>query len=106
MLNTASTHAFLPDPGFTARYSATEHAIVGFSLGLRSGPGPDGIGVTVLCPGRDTRILDSQRNRLGTFGRPAAEPFGAGSILMAVEPQVRELRQLAGGDALERDAPH
>ncbi|MFF4779366.1 SDR family oxidoreductase [Microtetraspora fusca] len=137
VMNTASTHAFLPDPGFTALYSATKNAIVALSLGLRTELEPDGIGVTVLCPGQvDTRILDSQRNRPGTFGRRAAEPFGTGPVPMAIEPgQVAreavegvlrgaplvfalpshgrdlfhsQVRELwqLAGDALQRDAPH
>lgn len=87
VMNTASTHAFLPDPQGTALYSATKHAIVGLSLGLRTELAPEGIGVTTLCPGQvATRILDSQRHRPGAFGRPAAEPFGTGAVPMAMEP--------------------
>ncbi|MEV4394799.1 SDR family NAD(P)-dependent oxidoreductase [Nonomuraea sp. NPDC049607] len=87
VMNTASTHAFLPDPQGTSLYSATKHAIVGLSLGLRAELEPDGIGVTILCPGQvATRILDSQRNRPDVFGPPAAELFGTGTVPMAIEP--------------------
>lgn len=87
VMNTASTHAFLPEPEYTALYSATKHAIVGLSLGLRAELAPEGIGVTVLCPGQvGTQILNSQRNRPERFGRPAAEPFGTGVIPMGIEP--------------------
>ncbi|MFI6317750.1 SDR family NAD(P)-dependent oxidoreductase [Nonomuraea sp. NPDC050556] len=103
VMNTASTHAFLPDPRHTALYSATKHAIVGLSLGLRAELAPEGIGVTVLCPGQvATRILDSQRNRSEAFGERASEPFGTGVVPMAIEPG-----QVAR-DAVEgvlRDAP-
>ncbi|MGF6888653.1 NAD(P)-dependent dehydrogenase (short-subunit alcohol dehydrogenase family) [Nocardia sp. GAS34] len=88
VMNTASTHAFLPDTSHTALYSATKHAVVGISLGLRPELADDGIGVTVLCPGQAaTGILDSQRNRPATFGRRGAEPFGTGVIPMAIAPQ-------------------
>ncbi|MFQ6331280.1 SDR family NAD(P)-dependent oxidoreductase [Nocardia sp. CWNU-33] len=86
VMNTASTHAFLPDPGKTGLYSATKHAIVGISLGLRSELAADGIGVTILCPGQAaTRILDAQRNRPDSFGRHADEPYGIGVIPMAID---------------------
>ncbi|WP_214325371.1 SDR family NAD(P)-dependent oxidoreductase [Nonomuraea sediminis] len=87
VLNTASTHAFLPDPQGTTLYSATKHAIVGLSLGLRGELASDGIGVTILCPGQvATRILDSQRHRPAGYGRRAAEPFGTGIVPLAIEP--------------------
>ncbi|MBP1161101.1 NAD(P)-dependent dehydrogenase (short-subunit alcohol dehydrogenase family) [Rhodococcus sp. PvR044] len=88
VMNTSSTHAFLPDPGFTALYSAAKHAILGLTLGLRSELAAEDIGVTALCPGQAaTRILDSQRNRPTEFGRPATEPFGTEIIPMAIEPE-------------------
>ncbi len=94
VMNTASTHAFLADPGHTALYSATKHAILGMTLGLRSELAADDIGVTVLCPGQAaTRIMDSQRNRPAAFGRKAPEPFGTGIIPMAVTPE--EVARLA-----------
>lgn len=81
IMNTASTHAFLPDPGFTGLYSATKQAVVAISRALSTELAVDGIGVTVLCPGQvTTRILDSQRNRPSHFGSPAAEPFGTDVI--------------------------
>ncbi|MFE2995435.1 SDR family oxidoreductase [Nocardia sp. NPDC059246] len=87
VMNTASTHAFLPDTATSALYSATKHAVVGVTLGLRSELADDGIGVTLLCPGQAaTRILDAQRNRPDSFGRRAREPFGTGVIPLAIEP--------------------
>ncbi|WP_327145944.1 SDR family NAD(P)-dependent oxidoreductase [Nocardia sp. NBC_01327] len=103
IMNTASTHAFLPDPAGTALYSATKHAILGLSLGLRGELAADGIGVTTLCPGQAaTRILDAQRTRPAAFGRPAAEPFGTGVIPMSIEPA--EVARLAV-EGVRRDAP-
>ncbi|MFE0156504.1 SDR family NAD(P)-dependent oxidoreductase [Nonomuraea sp. NPDC059007] len=103
VLNTASTHAFLPDPRGTALYSATKHAIVALSLGLRGELGGEGIGVTVLCPGQvGTRILDSQRNRPTAYGERAGEPFGTGAIPMAIAPS-RVARDAVEG--VLRDAP-
>ncbi|MET8428318.1 SDR family oxidoreductase [Nocardia sp. NPDC004860] len=87
VMNTSSAHAFLPDTSHTALYSATKHAILGLSFGLRAELTPDGIGVTTLCPGQvATRILDSQRSRPEVFGQHAAEPFGTGVIPLAIEP--------------------
>lgn len=89
IMNTASTHGFLPDPGYTGLYSATKQAVVAISRGLRQELAPDGIDVTLLCPGQvASRILDSQRNRPERFGPNAAEPFGTGVIPVGtIEPE-------------------
>lgn len=89
IMNTASTHAFLPDPGYTGLYSATKQAVVAISRGLRQELAPEGIDVTLLCPGQvASRILDSQRNRPERFGPNAAEPFGTGVIPVGtIEPE-------------------
>ncbi|MET8520168.1 SDR family NAD(P)-dependent oxidoreductase [Nocardioides sp. NPDC004968] len=89
IMNTASTHAFLPDPGYTGLYSATKQAVVAISRGLRQELAPEGIDVTLLCPGQvASRILDSQRNRPERFGPNAAEPFGTGVIpIGTIEPE-------------------
>jgi NAD(P)-dependent dehydrogenase (short-subunit alcohol dehydrogenase family) len=86
VMNTASTHAFLPDPSYTAPYSATKQAIVALTQGLRHELKEDGFGVTLLCPGQvDTGILNSQRNRPEQFGRRADEPFGTGGIPFSLD---------------------
>ncbi|WP_406031926.1 SDR family NAD(P)-dependent oxidoreductase [Nocardioides sp. NBC_00163] len=89
IMNTASTHAFLPDPGYTGLYSATKQAVVAISRGLRQELAPEGIDVTLLCPGQvASRILDSQRSRPERFGPNAAEPFGTGVIpIGTIEPE-------------------
>lgn len=98
IMNTASTHAFLPDPGYTALYSATKQAVVAISRGLRQELAPDGIDVTLLCPGQvASRILDSQRSRPERFGPRAGEPFGTGVIPVgAIEPEEVARTAVAG----------
>ncbi|GAB2443039.1 SDR family oxidoreductase [Nocardia tengchongensis] len=102
VMNTASTHAFLPDTATSALYSATKHAVVGITLGLRPELAEDGIGVTLLCPGQAaTRILDAQRNRPEGYGRRAREPFGTGVIPLAIEPH--EVARIAVDGILRGD---
>lgn len=98
IMNTASTHAFLPDPGYTGLYSATKQAVVAISRGLRQELAPEGIDVTLLCPGQvASRILDSQRNRPDRFGPNAAEPFGTGVIpIGTIEPEEVARQAVAG----------
>ncbi|MFC9392748.1 SDR family oxidoreductase [Streptomyces sp. NPDC057027] len=97
MMNTASTHAFLADPSFTALYTATKHAVVALTQGLRHELREEGIGVTLLCPGQaGTRILDSQRNRPERFGRRADEPFGTGDMPFAIGADEVARRAVAG----------
>ncbi|KRA38650.1 MULTISPECIES: SDR family NAD(P)-dependent oxidoreductase [unclassified Nocardioides] len=98
IMNTASTHAFLADPGFTGLYSATKQAVVAISRGLRHELASDGIDVSLLCPGQvASRILDSQRSRPERFGPRAAEPFGTGVIPVGtIEPEQVARRAVAG----------
>jgi NAD(P)-dependent dehydrogenase (short-subunit alcohol dehydrogenase family) len=73
-VNTASMAGFLPGIGFSP-YTATKFAVVGMSEGLATQLAPDGIGVSVLCPGWvNTNISDSGRNRQSGYGSaPARE---------------------------------
>jgi len=98
IMNTASTHAFLADPGYTGLYSATKQAVVAISRGLRHELASEGIDVTLLCPGQvASRILDSQRSRPDRFGPRAAEPFGTGVIPVGtIEPQAVAREAVAG----------
>jgi len=50
IVNTASAAGLIPVPGNIA-YSATKHAVVGLSLGLRAEARPHGVRVSVVCPG-------------------------------------------------------
>ncbi len=74
IVNTASMAGFLPGIGFTP-YTATKFAVVGISEGLATQLAPDGIGISVLCPGWvSTKISDSGRNRQSGYGAaPARE---------------------------------
>jgi NAD(P)-dependent dehydrogenase (short-subunit alcohol dehydrogenase family) len=78
-VNTASM-AGLVSPGGMEPYCATKYAVLGMSEGWATQLAPQGIGVSVLCPGFvKTRIHESRRNRpdaLGPDGR-AAPPADA-----------------------------
>jgi NAD(P)-dependent dehydrogenase (short-subunit alcohol dehydrogenase family) len=50
VVNTASAAGLFPVPGMSA-YSLTKFAVIAFSLQLRWEIAPQGVGVTVLCPG-------------------------------------------------------
>jgi NAD(P)-dependent dehydrogenase (short-subunit alcohol dehydrogenase family) len=77
VVNTSSIAGLTPIPGGgNAAYSATKHAVIGFSETLRLELGlvaPE-VGVTVLCPGPvPTRIHDSERNRPSDLLSPGTE---------------------------------
>jgi short-subunit dehydrogenase len=58
IVNVASMAGVLPVP-FSAVYTATKHAVFGFSLALREELAPYGVGVHVVCPDLvDTTIFD------------------------------------------------
>jgi NAD(P)-dependent dehydrogenase (short-subunit alcohol dehydrogenase family) len=68
ILNIASVAGLCATPGLAA-YSATKHAVVGLSLGLRAEAAAYGVGVSVACPGfvdtplkehAEVRALDRQ----------------------------------------------
>lgn len=60
----------------TGVYRVLKHAVVGYGGMLRQEVAPDGIGVSVLCPGLVHTNLDanSARHRPERFGGPAPEP--------------------------------
>ncbi len=59
IVNTASIAGLIPCPGLVA-YSASKHAVVGISTGLRAEAAKHGIKVSVVCPGFvRTPILDN-----------------------------------------------
>ena len=63
VVNTASM-AGLAASARMGIYNASKFAVVGMSEALRADLEPEGIGVSVLCPGMvRTRILESERNR-------------------------------------------
>lgn len=56
IVNTSSISGLIPAPGFTA-YSATKHAVIGLSRGLRVEAAAHGVKVSAICPGFiDTEI--------------------------------------------------
>lgn len=62
-LVTASLAGLVTSPGLGA-YSASKHAVIGLTNTLREELEPEGVGVTVLCPGFvATNVFDSERNR-------------------------------------------
>lgn len=70
IVNTASMAGFLPGTGFGA-YTATKFGVVGISEALATELEPQGIGVSVLCPGWvATLITESRRNWPKDYGAP------------------------------------
>jgi NAD(P)-dependent dehydrogenase (short-subunit alcohol dehydrogenase family) len=57
-------------------YTTTKHALIGYCDMLRMELAPEGIGVSVLCPGLVAGNLSatSARNRPARFGGPAVNP--------------------------------
>lgn len=81
IVNTASMAGMNSGLGFSP-YSASKFAVVNMSEGLSVQLAPDGIGVTVLCPGFvRTRIWQSGRNRPERYG--PASPAGAFTARLA-----------------------
>lgn len=97
VVNTASIagHVALPGLGI---YNAAKYAVVGISETLVQELEPDGIGVSVLCPGFvDTNIYDSQRNRPKALQNPDTDP---GQDFLGGSEQVEQVRQSAMDPAL------
>ena len=69
VVNTASVAGLSALPGLGI-YGATKFAVVALSETLRAELAPEGIGVSVLCPGGvRTRIHEATRNRPAVLGR-------------------------------------
>ncbi|MEM7221046.1 MAG: SDR family NAD(P)-dependent oxidoreductase [Pseudomonadota bacterium] len=63
IVNTASMAGIVTSPGLGV-YNTSKFAVVGMSEAMRTDLEPQGIGVSVLCPGMvRTQILDSERTR-------------------------------------------
>jgi NAD(P)-dependent dehydrogenase (short-subunit alcohol dehydrogenase family) len=72
VVNTSSVAGLLALPELGI-YGATKFAVLALSETLRAELAPEGIGVSVLCPGGvRTRIHEATRNRPAAFGGPAA----------------------------------
>jgi NAD(P)-dependent dehydrogenase (short-subunit alcohol dehydrogenase family) len=80
IVNTASMAGFLAGNGF-GPYTATKFAVVGISEALHAELAPQGIGVSVLCPGWvSTRVIESRRNWPREYGSPPTPRPGAERI--------------------------
>jgi short-subunit dehydrogenase len=63
-------------------YTASKHAVLALSDVLRRELEPDGIGVSILCPGGvRTQIWNAARNRDERFGGPRQAPPAFASFL-------------------------
>ena len=61
-------------------YVASKYAAVGFAESLHQELAPEGVGVSVLCPGGvNTKIFTAERNRPPELGGPAPPPPAAGA---------------------------
>jgi NAD(P)-dependent dehydrogenase (short-subunit alcohol dehydrogenase family) len=85
VVNTASVVGLSGMPGLGV-YTATKYAVVALSEVLREELAPEGIGVSVLCPGGvRTRIHEAARNRPAMLGGPEAAPARRAATDAAVE---------------------
>lgn len=76
IVNTASIAGLVSGPG-TEPYSATKYAVVAMSEGWAGQLAPQGIGMSVLCPGYvNTKIIDSSRTRQARYGGVTTPAFG------------------------------
>ena len=78
IVNTASLGGLVPVPDVPVGvYVASKYACVGYSESLRLELAPEGIGVSILCPGttRSNLMATSARNRPARFGGPEAAPL-------------------------------
>lgn len=90
-VNTASMAGFITGLGFSP-YTASKFAVVGMSEGLAIQLKPEGIGVSVLCPGFvRTRIGESERNRPARYGQARRlDPASPAAALVAHIAQLIE----------------
>ena len=105
IVNTASEHAL----GLSARggsitaYTASKHAVLGLSDGMRRDYAGTNIAVSVVCPGLvATDIWNAQRNRHAQFGGPReAPPEVAAGMAAGLSADTAAARILDGIDAGE-----
>lgn len=107
IVNTASMAGLVAVGGIpVGAYTASKFAVVGYSEMLRQELAPEGIGVTVLCPGGvATRIGESERGRPAELRDAVAPPTQAtqegGEGMIAPEDVARVVV-----DAIRADAPY
>ncbi|WP_340646947.1 SDR family NAD(P)-dependent oxidoreductase [Phenylobacterium sp.] len=102
-VNTASMAGMISPPGMEP-YSATKFAVVAMSEGWAGQLAPEGINVSVLCPGFvKTKINQSGRTRQAQFGGPVESPVVADSMVEnGIDPQRVGRRVLEAIQAGER----
>jgi len=102
IVNTASLSALIPSPGVVP-YSASKHAVLGLSTGLRVEAAAHGVRVSVACPGfirmMDTAVLSG----VDDAGAHAMVPFKWYSADRCVRDM---LAGVARNDAVIVVAPH
>jgi NAD(P)-dependent dehydrogenase (short-subunit alcohol dehydrogenase family) len=92
---TGSEHSFgLPHPG-SGIYTATKHAVIGIADALRSEL-PDGVGISVLCPGLvSTELYDDGRYDTQLSDDPGLD-FRRALLAHGVDPTVVAAKAIAG----------
>lgn len=101
IVNTASMAGMIAPPGMEP-YCATKFAVVAMSEGWAAQLAPEGIGVSVLCPGFvRTRIHESGRARQDKYGGAGAvDPLGNGpseaaqAVMSGIDPDIVGARAL------------
>jgi NAD(P)-dependent dehydrogenase (short-subunit alcohol dehydrogenase family) len=103
IVNTASIAGKYPQ-GFLGIYSATKHAVVGFSGALHKEHQNDGIQVTALCPGFvDTDMTDFVKGQIPAEQMIRPQDIGAAvTFLLQTSPAciVPEIQFLRRGDTV------
>lgn len=86
IVNTASIGGWAPDPN-CAPYTTSKFAVVGFSEALRRDLEPEGVGVTILCPGPvATGMAKADRLRPASAGPSAATSLAAEPVMAVGMP--------------------
>ena len=104
IVNTSSVSGLIAAPGFTA-YSATKHAVVGLSRGLRIEAARHEVKVSVVCPGFIDTELKHNADYRGI--RPAQDVAGSPVRFGSPEACARQaLRGVARNEAEIVITPH
>lgn len=91
IINTASLAGLIPG-GLTSIYSASKHAVVGFSLTLRAEAKQYGIKVSALCPGyMRTNIQKTTENVSGYMNSEKNRKMNAGMKFPAPEDCINQM---------------
>lgn len=86
IVNTASIGGWAPDPN-CAPYTTSKFAVVGFSEALRKDLEPEGVGVTILCPGPvATGMAKADRLRPASAGASPATSLAAEPVMAVGMP--------------------